>query len=192
MLGSTSALVKVAVIPLHAWFQEVLDQSEFKFTHEVVVLSWKGEKPPRASLTPGVLVRPMKKSDLPDVERIDWAAFAHIWRNSLPCLETAFRQSVVATVAEVSGQLVGYQISTGTTASGHLARLAIHPGFQGQGIGYAIVRDLLERFEQRGMLHVTVNTQHNNVASLALYKKASFHLTGEVYPVYEHLIAPAT
>lgn len=190
-LSSGPAQVKVAVIPLQAWFRDMLGQSDFRFTHEVIVLSWKGEKLPRLSHTSDVLIRPMKKSDLPAVERIDWSAFADIWRNSLPCLETAFNQSVVATVAEISGQVLGYQISTGSTASGHLARLAIHPSAQGRGIGYAIVRDLLERFEQRGMFHVTVNTQHNNLASLALYKKAGFHLTGEVYPVYEHQITPA-
>jgi len=190
-LSSGSAQVKVAVIPLQAWFRDVLDRSDFRFTHEVVVLSWKGERLPRLSRTSDVVIRLMKKDDLPAVERIDMLAFTDIWRNSLPCLETAFNQSVVATVAEVSGQVVGYQISTGSTASGHLARLAIHPDAQGRGIGYAIVRDLLERFEQRGMFHVTVNTQHNNLASLALYKKAGFHLTGEVYPVYEHQIAPA-
>jgi len=46
----------------------------------------------------------------------------------------------------------------------------------------------LERFEERGTFHVTVNTQHNNLASLALYKRAGFRLTGEVYPIYEHQI----
>lgn len=190
MLSSASARVKVAVIPLQSWFRDVLGESNFLFTHEVVVLSWKGEKPKTPSPPAGVNIRLMKKSDLPGVERIDWSAFADIWRNSLQCLETAFSQSVVATVAEASGQIVGYQISTGTTASGHLARLAIQPDFQGQGIGSALVCDLLERFEQRGMFHVTVNTQHNNLASLALYKKAGFRLTGEVYPVFEHHIIP--
>jgi len=192
MLSSQSTQMKVAVIPLQIWFREFLGQSEFAFTHEVVVLSWKGETPPRASRSSGLFIRPMLKTDLPEVERIDWSAFADIWRNSLPCLETAFNQAVVATVAEASGRMVGYQISSAAAASGHLARLAVLPEYQGNGIGYAIVRDLLERFEERGTFLVTVNTQHNNLASLALYKKAGFRLTGEVYPVYEHYISSST
>jgi ribosomal protein S18 acetylase RimI-like enzyme len=157
----------------------------------VVVLSWQGEKPLRAARLPGVTLRAMRQTDLPEVERVDWSAFKDIWRNSLPCLETAFSQSAVATVAENSGRIVGYQISSGTSASGHLARLAVHPDFQSQGLGYAIVCDLLERFEGRGTFHVTVNTQHNNLTSLALYRKAGFRLTGEVYPVYEQQIDAA-
>ena len=192
MLSSQSTQMKVAVIPLQIWFREFLGQSEFAFTHEVVVLSWKGETPSRASRSSGLFIRPMLKTDLPEVERIDWSAFADIWRNSLPCLETAFNQAVVATVAEASGRMVGYQISSAAAASGHLARLAVLPEYQGNGIGYAIVRDLLERFEERGTFLVTVNTQHNNLASLALYKKAGFRLTGEVYPVYEHYISSST
>jgi ribosomal protein S18 acetylase RimI-like enzyme len=188
MLITGSPLVKVAVIPLQVWLRELLGQSGFAFTHEVVVLSWKGDKPPKPPRLSDVLIRPMRKSDLPEVVRIDWSAFVDIWRNSLPCLETAFNQSVVATVAEASGRLIGYQISSAAAASGHLARLAVQPDYQGHGVGYAIVRDLLERFEQRGTFHVTVNTQHNNLASLALYQKAGFRLTGEVYPVYEHHI----
>ena len=188
-LAGISGQIKVAVIPLQIWFRDLLGQSDFAFTHEVVVLSWKGEKLPAAPRLPGVLIRPMRSTDLPAVERIDWAAFVDIWRNSLPCLETAFNQSAVSTVAEVSGRIVAYQISSATSASGHLARLAVHPDVQGRGLGYAIVCDLLKRFEDRGTFHVTVNTQHNNLASLALYQRSGFRLTGEIYPVYEHRIA---
>jgi ribosomal protein S18 acetylase RimI-like enzyme len=190
MLCNGPSQTTVAVIPLQVWFRELLGQSEFTFTHEVVVLSWKGDRLPTAPRMPGLAVRAMHKTDLPDVVRLDWAAFADIWRNSLPCLETALSQSAVATVAEMSGRLVGYQISSTTSASGHLARLAVHPDVQGHGLGYAIVCDLLKRFEGRGIFHVTVNTQHNNLASLSLYQKAGFRLTGEVYPVYEHHISP--
>jgi ribosomal protein S18 acetylase RimI-like enzyme len=188
ILRSGAEQTKVAVIPLQVWFRDLLGQSDFTFTHEVVVLSWNGDRLPIAPRVQGVLIRPMRETDLPEVERLDWAAFADLWRNSLPCLETAFNQSAIATVAEASGRLVGYQISSATSASGHLARLAVHPDVQGHGLGYAIVCDLLTRFEGRGTFHVSVNTQHNNLASLALYKRAGFRLTGEVYPVYEHHI----
>jgi ribosomal-protein-alanine N-acetyltransferase len=77
-------------------------------------------------------------------------------------------------------------MSTGSPFGGHLARLAVHPEFQGRGIGHALLHDLLVRFQERGAMRVTVNTQDNNHASLRLYRKAHFHLTGESYPVYEY------
>jgi len=91
-------------------------------------------------------------------------------------------------VAEREGQIIGYQVSTPTTRGGHLARLATLPQFQGQGIGYALVRDALSRFTQRGAQTITVNTQKNNLSSLALYRKAGFTPTGEEYPVYQYIV----
>jgi ribosomal protein S18 acetylase RimI-like enzyme len=106
-------------------------------------------------------------------------------QNSLTYLEIAFRQAAVATVAEYEGQLVGYQISTGTPIGGHLARLAVLPHLQGKGIGYALLYDLLNQFTRRGARTITVNTQKDNLASLSLYRKSGFQMTGEEYPIYQ-------
>ncbi len=184
-LARTAAPVQVAVIPLQGWFRSLVENSEFAFTHRVVLLSWAGGALPEASSKADVLIRPMRAQDLPAVERVDWAAFVEIWRNSLASLEVAYRQSVDATVAESEGNIIAYQISSATATGWHLGRLAVLPQHQGRGIGYALLRDLLLRFRQRNMGQMTVNTQHNNLASLALYQKAGFHLTGEVYPVFE-------
>jgi ribosomal protein S18 acetylase RimI-like enzyme len=69
---------------------------------------------------------------------------------------------------------------------GHLARLAVKTTMQGRGIGYLLVHQVLNQFRRQGVRHVTVNTQQNNVASLALYSKAGFIITGESYRVYQH------
>jgi ribosomal protein S18 acetylase RimI-like enzyme len=67
---------------------------------------------------------------------------------------------------------------------GHLARLAVLPAYQGRGVGYALVNDLLRQFVFRGIFRVTVNTQADNHASLRLYENMGFQRTGESYPVY--------
>jgi ribosomal protein S18 acetylase RimI-like enzyme len=62
--------------------------------------------------------------------------------------------------------------------------LAVLPEVQGQGIGYSLVRFLLvDGFSGEEPRRVTVNTQNNNHASIAVYKKAGFTFTGEEYPV---------
>jgi ribosomal-protein-alanine N-acetyltransferase len=127
----------------------------------------------------------MNYDDLVLINKLDQRAFDPIWQQSLDMLETAFQQSAIATVAEIPEGIIGYQISTAGSEGGHLARLAVHPQVRGQGVGYALARDMLIQFHRRGALRVTVNTQINNDASLALYKKVGFRPTGEVYPVYE-------
>ncbi len=177
--------VNVAVIPLQSWFRRLVELSDFAHSHQVIVLSWKQKPIPAERQRPGLRLRPMLLGDLAAVEWVDAAAFGGVWQNSRSCLEVAFRQSASATVAELYGQIVGYQISTATPVGGHLARLAVRPESQGLSIGYNLLRDMLSQFERRGATQVTVNTQQNNEVSLSLYSKLGFERTGEEYPVYQ-------
>lgn len=173
-------------IPLQGWFARLLESSNFQQSTEVMMLLWKGTKlPPRREI-PGVTIRPMNMDDIDAVEELDHLAFGELWHNSRESLMLAYRQAAVATVAEKDNQIIAYEISTANHLGGHLARLAVHPNFHGEGIGYAVLQDLLKQFERRGAKHISVNTQSDNPASLALYKKAGFILTGETYPVYQY------
>ena len=176
----------VAAIPLHDWFETLLVQNQFQKTHSIVMLNWEAQPVQPAPLPPLLNIRPMSLDDLATVEVIDNAAFVPVWQNSLMCLEYAYRQAAIATVVELDSKLIGYQISTPTHQGGHLARLAILPEFQGKGYATALLGDLLSRFSRRGARQVTVNTQKENFASLALYKKAGFHFTGEEFPIYQY------
>jgi ribosomal-protein-alanine N-acetyltransferase len=122
------------------------------------------------------------------VAKIDAAAFIPLWQNSQTLLEIAFRRAAIATIAEFDGKTVGYQISTGTIDGGHLARLAVNPVAQKNGVGTALLRDLMIQFKRRGARSLTVNTQSDNLPSLSLYQKAGFQLTGEKYAVFGFLI----
>lgn len=185
-LREFSGSLSVAAIPLHRWFNKILENSGFLCDHRVVVLSWEPRQRPAALFPQALTIRPMTQADIPEVEKVDASAFGGVWQNSQSCLEIAFRQSALASVAEIHKRVVGYQISTATQMGGHLARLAVLPEHQRSGIGYALVDDLLSQFEKRGARNVTVNTQHDNQVSLSLYQKAGFRLTGEEYPVYEY------
>jgi len=173
----------VAAIPLQRWFRNLLEKSNFVHTHNVIVLSWKRTPIPSLAITHPGVIRTMELRDINAVEDLDRAAFGLIWQISTSGLEVAFRQAALASVVEIDGKIIGYQISTATPMGGHLARLAVLPQYQGQGIGYALLHDLLVQFERRGAQSVTVNTQNDNLSSLALYRKAGFKRTGEEYPI---------
>jgi ribosomal protein S18 acetylase RimI-like enzyme len=179
----------VAALCTEGWMQKLLADSRFSPQETVVVLTWNPDAPlppPRFRARPRV----MASRDLPQVYAVDRACFAPLWQNSAASLEVAFNQARFATVLEDETGLVGYQISTPSPRGGHLARLGVHPRTQGMGIGYALVYDVLQRFTQlpfaSGNLQITVNTQAENAASLAVYRKANFQLMGHQYPVYLH------
>lgn len=175
----------VAAIPLQDWFRDLLQNHGFRHAHNVVVLVWDNASEvlpaPRATCD----MRPMLAADLAAVQELDAVAFGELWRNSLDSLDLAFKQAAVATVAEDDEGLLGYQISTHSPLGAHLARLAVHPRAQRQGVGYRLVRELQEHYSMPPLTRLTVNTQDHNEVSLALYKKAGFRETQEHYPVYQ-------
>lgn len=180
--------MQVAALSLQGWFNELLEANQFEHTDNVIILMWDSSTSiPNPGFT-NVIIRPMLPEDIPAVVDIDHNAFSMEWRNSRDSLELAFHQSDLTTVAEYGEEIVGYQCSTSSSMGGHLARLAVKTNFQGKGIGYLLVYELLHRYKQRGITHVTVNTQQSNFASLALYAKAGFNQTGESYRVYQYTI----
>jgi ribosomal-protein-alanine N-acetyltransferase len=184
---STQGPLQIAALCSETWMQKLLLGSGFHHTQTVVLLAWDPTQPLPPSRFP-LRPRAMTLEDLPQVTALDWACFEPLWRNSHAALQIAFQQAVFATVLEDEHGLVGYQISTPSAQGGHLARLAVHPRAQGRGLGYALVYDLLMRFIQHSSgispVRVTVNTQADNQASLAVYRRANFMLTGHQYPVY--------
>jgi ribosomal protein S18 acetylase RimI-like enzyme len=175
----------VAAIVLQDWYHSLLINSGFFSRQSIVMLERDQQAPVDIILPVGFSIRGMYQYDLPAVAEVDAAAFEPLWQNSLPSLERAYPQAVLATVVEADGQVLGYQLSTRNPLGAHLARLAVRPELQGRGIGRALVADLIQQAQRRSMYHLTVNTQSDNSASLALYKKIGFQETGERYPVYQ-------
>jgi ribosomal protein S18 acetylase RimI-like enzyme len=132
----------------------------------------------------GLRVRPAKSSDLDAIFRID-KAFESPWHYSRDTLWQAMSQVEFSSVVELHGEIVGYQISSGGKQGGHLARLAVNRKFQGQGVGRSLMLAIAEHFDRLGAPHITVNTQHDNIASIKLYRAFGFQPTGEHYPVWQ-------
>jgi ribosomal-protein-alanine N-acetyltransferase len=173
-----------AVIVIKDWFHDLLKASGFTSPQSIVMLERDGGTPPSLALENQVTIRSMRSFDLPAVAEVDALAFEILWQNSLPVLERAFPQAFWPSVAEYQDEVVGYQLSTRNSLGVHLARLAVRPSWQGKGLGYALVADLIQKAGKSGITHLTVNTQSDNAESLALYQKLDFRETRDRYPVY--------
>jgi ribosomal-protein-alanine N-acetyltransferase len=177
---------KVAAITMHHWFQDVLAANGFENRQQIVMLEWHGFASQHWMVreAPGIQIRKMNVSDLQSVMQTDHASFDPLWHNSLDTIERAYAQALYATVAESTDGIIGYQMTTGHKQRAHLARLAVNPNMQGQGIGQMLVGDLYTKLTHSGIPRLSVNTQSDNASSLSLYKKMGFTRTGEEYPVY--------
>ncbi len=180
--------ITVAAITINDWLSTLLSESSFENKQHIVVLEYNSSTFPQRPTPAGVTIRRMYEEDLPAVAVVDASGFAPLWRNSLSALHSGYSQAGFATVAEVNGEIVGYQISTRNSFGVHLARLAVNPQQQGRGLGHCLLQDLLTQAHCSGLYRLTVNTQNDNNTSLGLYQKIGFHATGERYTVYTYLI----
>jgi len=174
----------IGVISLHGWLQNILRENNFQLTQNIVMLEWFNQSVELSPMPAGVTIRGMTADDLGQTVETDASAFAPLWRNSYAALQKALPQALFATVAEKAGQVIGYQLSTPNPLGAHIARLAVRKEAQGQGIGRALLTDLFIQMRKRGLERLTVNTQDDNVISLALYQKTGFMRTGEQFPVF--------
>lgn len=175
----------VVSLSLRDWFTGLLQRNGFAFHQDIVVFLYDQAPPPAVPVADGLVLRELRTGDLPAVLQLDHLAFEPIWRLSETDMQYAYRKSAYCTVMELDGEIVGYQMSSSTGFYAHLARLAVHPRLQRRRIGFSMVQDLLEYFlVKRTCWGVTLNTQHDNASSLALYQKIGFRETGERFPVY--------
>jgi ribosomal protein S18 acetylase RimI-like enzyme len=173
----------VAAIAMQPWFEGLLLENGFILQQAILMFEWNDAPHTPRPLPRGVRIRRMLPTDLPGVVDLDTAAFAPLWRNSFDALQKAHTQAILAMVAESDEGLLGYQISTGNPLGAHLARLAVRPDRQGQGIGSALIGDLIQHTKRRGKSRITLNTQGDNLNSQNLYERMGFVRTGEQYPV---------
>jgi len=168
--------------------EDILKKADFQQISQVVSLVWDVNTARWPAARKDVVIRRITPADLPRIAEIDRDAFQPLWRNTLDELQSALSVSFYASVGLIADQIQGYQISTANPQGGHLARLAVDPDYQGEGIAIKILDDLLEGATQRGMVEVSVNTQRENQRSLALYQKFGFTLLEGAYPVLSYQV----
>jgi ribosomal-protein-alanine N-acetyltransferase len=126
----------------------------------------------------------MDLNDVEEVALVDKGAFESMWVISPQSLKLAYLQSAHASVVELDGKIIGYELSTSNGSSAHLARVAVHPDHQNENIASNLVHNMISFFHRNNIFSITVNTQQENHSSQSLYRKMGFHLTGERYPIY--------
>jgi ribosomal-protein-alanine N-acetyltransferase len=174
---------QVALLVLRDWVVRHLDALGFHFVEDIVTLRRANRMLPTTPPLP-VPIQTVSSADLEAILRIDHEAFDPPWQLTFDELRQAQRIAAFSTVATLDQKIIGYQLSTLYFDGAHLARLAVLPGLQGQGIGAALLDDLLRRLHRRGVYSTTVNTQASNVRSQRLYGRYGFVRNGYDLPMW--------
>jgi ribosomal-protein-alanine N-acetyltransferase len=175
-------LVRLIYVGNSTWLIEELWQHGFK-THEwIIVLERTGSEPPVVPPTPALL-RPARYDDLQTLITLDTLAFDQIWHKSAANFAQALTKNDSFMVAQLTTQIVGYEWSEIHPQQAHLTRLAVHPDFQGRGIGAQLLHRAITDALGRGAIKITLNTQENNYRSQALYQRFGFVVTKQRMPL---------
>lgn len=133
--------------------------------------------PEKAAIT----IRPMRPEDLEQVREIDRLSF------SLPWPESAFQYELNANpaarlwVAEVEWppagrKLVGMIVIWLIADEAHIATLAVHPDFRGQGIGRRLLATALQEAIHKGANQAMLEVRAGNLAAQELYRRFGFEV----------------
>jgi ribosomal protein S18 acetylase RimI-like enzyme len=195
--GTLGALTRVAVRRLRqdrasgivclaapGWLQEGLTQAGFAEEDQVITYAHTDDRRKLPTQTPTV-IRPGRAADSDAVLRINAGAFGPFWQYDDSVVLGWMLTSDRAVVAEAGGFTVGFAITT-TGLSGnyaHLIRVAVHPSFQGQGIGRQLVVDAIRFARELNAPGLALNTQASNRVSRRLYESLGFRQTGHTLAV---------
>lgn len=160
------------------WLAESLQARGFRLISRIVAYEKTGWRIPAVG-NQRVQVRAVQPSDFSALVSLDGLAFHPLWRNSAETLRQ-WRATVPYFVVAVAGQdIVGYcYCSVGDQGQGHLIRVAVHPVWQGRGIGTRLMAEALGFFQKAGVRHITLNTQEENAPAQRLYRRFGFRPMG--------------
>lgn len=115
--------------------------------------------------------------DLDFLLTIDRAAFDEFWqfdRHGLGEAIGATNESTTLTIHGPDGDPVAYAVLGIGHAISYLQRLAVHPDWQGAGMGRSLVRHSIRIAMSAGTHAMVLNTQEDNRAAISLYRSEGF------------------
>ena len=178
------AVSRLGWLLVESWPDVWIKGLGFELNNYVDTFVKKGLAIPDVRVNPGLEIRSVRATDLIPLENIEAEAFEPLWRHSASSLMLARRHAFCFDVAEIDGQIVGFQFSTLARSGAHLSRMTVAPMFQGRGVGSALLVHAFDHYRRRGMDTVSLNTQADNQISKKLYQRFGFRPNGQRFPVW--------
>lgn len=177
-------LTQIYWLLIESWPDALLRALGFSQTNFVETYVKRDMEMPPIEKMPQLIIRPVQDRDMPQLEQIERDAFEPLWRHSANSLRLAWRHALSFDVAEMAGEVIGFQLSSPAESGAHLARMTIAPSWQGSGIGTQLLAHACIHYRQLGLSQISLNTQADNVASQKLYKRFGFKPNGQQFPIW--------
>jgi [ribosomal protein S18]-alanine N-acetyltransferase len=122
-----------------------------------------------------VTIRPVNVAkDIPALLTIEELCFDDLWRYDAIAFADIAATHPYFVVAELNGNIVGYQFNALDGNYGYLVRIAVHPSFEHQGIGARLMAEAMRFFQRARVARIMLNSQENNNHAHRLYEWFGF------------------
>ena len=132
---------------------------------------------PEKSARPHVDLHPvrMRIEDVAEVAAVENQIFGDPWSADSFLAEVERNPDIgYPIVLRSQEKIVAYAVAWFIVDEIHIGNVAVRPDYQGQGIGQAVLRSILEEGERRGMTYATLEVRPSNTRALALYERFGF------------------
>ncbi len=168
----------MAVLAHPEWVGDLTRRLNFTLYNEIVTLRKSDRTLPPVARSPQARVRAATVEDVPIVTANDRAAFDPAWWHSAASIAHILKTVPHFVVAEIDGRVAGHAFSDLYGGQGHLIRLVVHPAYQRYGIGEQLLVETLKYQIEQDAYPFTLNTQIDNAASQALYRRYGYQSIG--------------
>lgn len=170
------------------WFTDILCGVGFQPHNVIISLQRHTKTPLITSAQPATLQR-LHNEDIAAIQLIDGHAFAYEWLKNDYEIHQLFNSDTMAFHATIANRSVGYAIAVVHDHGSllHIVRIAVLPEWRRQGIAQQLLAAVITYGQQIATAQISLNTQHDNHAALALYQRTGFQQTSDRHEVIAHI-----
>ena len=124
----------------------------------------------------------LEAEQLDQVVELDRLCFGGLWslEGYRREIESPNSTLLVITLPTSTGEkVIGLGCFWAILEEAHITILAVHPDFQGQGLGKLLLFSLLQDAVHRQLARATLEVSENNLVALSLYQKFGFKIAGK-------------
>lgn len=131
-----------------------------------------------------MIIRKMKREDVPAISELEKLCFSDPWSENSIASELDNPLSYWL-VAEDNGKIAGYVGSQSVLDAADMMNLAVSPDYRQQGVGQALVNELVQHLQQENVIALLLEVRVSNTPAISLYEKLGFVQVGR-RPKYYH------
>lgn len=119
-------------------------------------------------------IRLMAEEDVDRVFNIETQIFSKPWTKQDFINSMSDRHNIYVVAEDENKEIVGYCGIWGVLDEGQITNVAVRPEDQGQGIGFAMLTELLKMAKNEGLQQYTLEVRKSNLKAIKLYERLGF------------------